>query len=94
MTPIEFKSARRALNLSVRHLASLCNMGVHGERNIRRWEAGTHPVPGHTSLLVTWLAYDVEPVPEDFDALGPYGVLVKWLAWDVEPSSSSGQGSS
>ncbi len=70
------------------------NMGRHGERNIRRWEAGTHPIPPPTAMLLRWLAYDLEPARDEFDTLGPYGVLVKWLVWDDDPrGSSSGQGS-
>ena len=53
MTPTEFKAARRGLGLSQNALAA--RMGVTG-RTIRRWEAGTIPIPGPVIVLMGYFA--------------------------------------
>ena len=56
MTGAELKAIRHKLGLSARGLAMALQMGNHGSRTIRRWEAGTYPVPGPISVAVTLMA--------------------------------------
>ncbi len=56
MTGTELKAIRHKLGLSARGLAMALQMGNHGSRTIRRWEAGTYPVPGPISVAVTLMA--------------------------------------
>ena len=55
MTPTEFRSARHALGLSLNALAD--RMGVTG-RSIRRWEAGSIPLPTLAILAMRYLRRD------------------------------------
>ena len=56
MTPAELKTLRRSLGLSANGLASWGeNVGervAQSGRTVRRWEAGTAPVPGAVALLL------------------------------------------
>ena len=61
MTPAEFKSARKALGLTVNALASELRTN---ERTIRRWEHGDISIP-HTAVLamkyLAGLPYERQP---------------------------------
>lgn len=50
MTPAEFRDIRKSLGLSQQSLAEVWNMGKHGGRRIRRWEAGD----GEVDPLAAW----------------------------------------
>lgn len=62
MTPSELKAARRALRYTCAGLAEA--VGVASGRTVRRWEAGSVPVPGPVArLLAIWLEQpDLAPV--------------------------------
>lgn len=55
MDATTLRQARRKLGLSVYDLARLTN--TTSGRTVRRWEAGTKPIPPHVAeLLLRWLA--------------------------------------
>lgn len=64
-TPHGFRAARLALGLGARRCAALLGMGTHGERTIRRYEAGETRVNGPAALLIAWLAYGDVPTLGD-----------------------------
>ena len=52
MTPTELREARATLGLSTAGLAIRLDMGTHGGRTVRRWEAGAHPIPGMAAVAI------------------------------------------
>ena len=62
MTPVQFKSARRALGLSAAKMAQA--LGVASGRTIRRWEAGESGIPGPTALAMWFLLIEARIEPE------------------------------
>lgn len=58
MTPQELKSSRKRLGLTQAGLARALLMSQdNGGRTVRRWEAGTHPIPGPVELAIKWLLH-------------------------------------
>lgn len=53
MTALEFKAARKALQLTINGLAEQLRIN---ERTVRRWEKGTIPVPHPVALAMQYLA--------------------------------------
>jgi DNA-binding transcriptional regulator YiaG len=52
MDHTEFKAARLALGVSASQLARMLQLGDHGGRTVRRWEADERPVPGPVAVLI------------------------------------------
>ena len=48
----DFKAIRNDLNLTQRGIARLFRMGVHGWRNVQRWESGHQDIPGWATLVM------------------------------------------
>lgn len=67
MTPEQFKYLRTRLKMSGRALAEALGM-TGGDRNIRRYEAGTTPVPGPAGRLLLIYAAGLV-TPEQVDGL-------------------------
>lgn len=55
MTPDRVRSIRDSAGLSVRELARELNVAP---RSLRRWEAGTHPVPDDVAADLEWIERD------------------------------------
>lgn len=54
MTGKQLKSIRNKLGLSARGLAIQVGLNERwGDRTVRRWEQGRHPVPDHVAVKVT-----------------------------------------
>ena len=66
MTPLQFKKARLSLCLSQRDLADLLELGIHGERTVRRWEEGERDIPGPV-ILVMELCTEIQAVRDHLD---------------------------
>lgn len=52
MTPIELRDARRDLGMSGAQLAEALRLGAHGDRTVRRWEAGDRAIPGPAIVAI------------------------------------------
>jgi len=48
----QLAKARLALGMSLSDLADALRMGIHGERNLRRWEKDEVPIPGAVCVAV------------------------------------------
>ena len=66
MTPIEFRTIRNELGLSLKGTARLFRMGAHGYRNIQRWEAGEQDIPGWAGLVFDILRRGKQPNLDPF----------------------------
>lgn len=64
MTPAELRACRQTLGLSARAFGALLGLGGDPGRSIRRYEAGTRPIPGPIERLARWLAYGERPAAE------------------------------
>ncbi len=62
------KACRERLGLSVRELAAVLSTSVHhvDDRMVRRWEAGTRPVPPEVAAWMEAAADVPEPSPAWF----------------------------
>ncbi len=69
MTPAEFKTARRALGLSVNSMAQV--VGVATGRTIRKWEAGDRSIPGPAILAMWFLLTEAGIKPRFARAFSP-----------------------
>jgi transcriptional regulator with XRE-family HTH domain len=83
MTPTELKEARKALGLSAERFARLT--GTSTGRTVRRWEAGTAPVPQSVvKLLELRQALEtvlfVVPYTDDPDSCAIFAEAKKILA--------------
>lgn len=72
MTRQEFKAFREYLCLSQQELADEWNMGVHGARTIRRWEAGERPLNPVAAYCIALMA---DSRPQYVDGNGKTGYL-------------------
>lgn len=52
MNALEFRAIRQSLGLSARGMASLLQLGVWGDRTVRRWEAADNDIPGPVVVLL------------------------------------------
>ena len=57
MTPQQLTEARQKLGLSQTGLAQALELGKHGDRTVRRWEAGESPISGPVRLAMLWLEH-------------------------------------
>lgn len=48
----QLAKARKAMGMSLTDLADALRMGMHGERNLRRWEKDEVPIPGAVCVAV------------------------------------------
>ena len=55
MTPERVRAIRDSAGLSIRELARELNIAP---RSLRRWEAGTHPVPDDVIADLEWIERD------------------------------------
>jgi transcriptional regulator with XRE-family HTH domain len=53
MTPEQFKTARKALGLTINALADAFQIN---KRTVRRWECGDFPIPGTAVLAMQYLS--------------------------------------
>jgi DNA-binding transcriptional regulator YiaG len=66
MTPTQFKRLREQLGMTTDEVADLLELGVNGDRTVRRWEAGEKDIPGPV-VLVMELCSEVPEVREYLD---------------------------
>jgi len=57
-TPAQVKEARHALGLSCEKLAAALRMGIHGGRQVRRWESGECQISGPATVAIEYLLLD------------------------------------
>lgn len=48
----QLAKARQKLGMSLSDLADALRMGMHGERNLRRWEKDEVPIPGAVCVAI------------------------------------------
>lgn len=57
MKPAALKMARQTLGLSQNDFAA--DLGMSDGRTIRRWEAGSQPIPGSVQIVVNYWLLDL-----------------------------------